>query len=164
LLGLAVRGLEGAGRFGAAATRIGELTARLRSSATDGLQTVVRRLADDRGELDLSALSGKRSPEETQFSQESVSYHKVDRVTHEHYTYDDLVESMRTGGWKGEPIDVVDLGDHGVTSVDNTRLLAARETSTELSVNVHQAGEKLGDPELIRRFTPKGSTVSPDTW
>lgn len=37
----------------------------------------------------------------------AFSFDKTDRVTGRNCTYDDLVQSMRTNGWKGDPVDVV---------------------------------------------------------
>lgn len=57
----------------------------------------------------------------------------------------------------------MDLGEHGVTSLDNTRLLAARETNTTLQVVVHHPDDFLSRGE-IKRFTPAGSSLRPQTW
>ena len=43
------------------------------------------------------------------------------------YTFDTLIESMKKDGWKGDPIDVVNMSDGAPTSLDNTRVLAARQ-------------------------------------
>ena len=78
LLGLAVRGLSSVGRLGAAISHIAELTARLKSGVADGLQTVVRRLADDTGELRLPNPPRWLSWREIKFSQRSVTFNKFD--------------------------------------------------------------------------------------
>ncbi len=175
LLGLAVRGLSRAGRAGVAvahgseliakaASRIIEIGSAIKSEIPTELQMVVHRLADDRGSIDFfPRYEDVRSPFATKFSQRSVSYDKIDRATHEPYTYDDLAESMRSGGWQGKPINAVDLGHHGVTSLDNTRLMAARETNTAAHVVIHHPDELLTRRE-IKRFTPFGSILKPETW
>jgi hypothetical protein len=38
-----------------------------------------------------------------------------------------LLESMKAKGWKGPAIDVVDLGNGRVRTLDNTRVLAAHQ-------------------------------------
>jgi len=87
---------------------------------------------------------GKKDPEniifhaadEIRFSQNSVSFNKTDRVTGTDYTYNDLVNSMRTSGWKGDPVDVVKMPDGKLTSMDNTRIAAAREAGINVKANV----------------------------
>ncbi|THB82430.1 hypothetical protein E1N66_21030, partial [Pantoea allii] len=64
---------------------------------------------------------------EIRFSQNTVSYNKTDRDTGVKYTYDDLVSSMKKDGWKGDPVDVIKMPDGKMTSMDNTRISAARE-------------------------------------
>jgi hypothetical protein len=162
LVGLAVRGLSGAGRGGAAATHLAELTARITSSGTEQLAYLVRRLADDTGEWNWLALTRDLPWNEVKFSQRSVTFHKIDRITHQRYTYDDIVQSMRTNGWVGRRIDVVDLGDNGVTSVDNTRLLAAREANIPVKATIHDPLELLTLDD-IKRFRTVGGPP-PHTW
>ena len=76
-----------------------------------------------------------------------MSYNKKDRITGEKYTYDDLVESMKRDGWKGDPVDVVRMPDGMPTSMDNTRILAAREAGVEVKANVRSFDELL-TPEM----------------
>lgn len=64
------------------------------------------------------------------------------------FTYDDLVESMKKDGWKGDPVDVVKMPDGKITSMDNTRILAAREAGIEVQGTVRQASEKLNPAEI----------------
>jgi len=73
---------------------------------------------------------------EIRFSQKSVSFSKVDRATGQAFTYDDLVMSMRTNGWKGDPVDVVRMPDTRLTSIDNTRISAAREAGIDVKANL----------------------------
>jgi hypothetical protein len=53
-----------------------------------------------------------------------------------------ITESMAAKGWVGAPIDVVQL-ESGLTTVDNTRLLAAHLTDTPVQAIVHGAEEAL---------------------
>ena len=80
-----------------------------------------------REETTVSNASLKLNSHEIHFSQKTLSFNKIDRATSVAYTYDDLVQSMRTNGWKGDPIDVVRMPDRKLTSMDNTRIIAARE-------------------------------------
>lgn len=81
--------------------------------------------------------------DEIRFSQNSVSYNKVDRATGQSFTYDELVTSMRTNGWKGDPVDVIKMPDGRLTSMDNTRINAAREAGIDVKANVHSFDELL---------------------
>ncbi len=57
-------------------------------------------------------------------------------------SFSDLVESMRTGGWNGDPIDIVELPDGSLLSIDNRRVLAAREAGlTEIPTIRHHPDE-----------------------
>ena len=89
--------------------------------------------------------------EATRFTQSTVSFHKTDRLTGEKYTLDDMIESMRSDGWKGEPVDAVRMPDGGISSVDNTRVLAAREADIPLEANVHGFDDALM-PQDSQRF------------
>lgn len=87
------------------------------------------------------------------FSQNTVSYKNVDRISGERYTYDDLVQSMRVDGWKSEPIDVVKMPDGALTSMDNTRVSAARDAGVNVQANIREFNDPL-PAEMIanRRF------------
>ncbi|QAY59806.1 hypothetical protein ET475_07250 [Microbacterium protaetiae] len=99
-------------------------------------------------------------PGEIRFSQKTVSYRKErDGVV---YTYDDILTSMRKRGWQGEAIDVVKMSDGGVTSLDNTRLLAANELGTDVYANVHDLDEALNAAEVDRFESLQHGT--PSTW
>ncbi len=89
------------------------------------------------------------SPSQVRFSQSSVN------------GADDLISSMRINGWKGSPIDVVRMNDGLLTSVDNTRVLAAHEAGVNIKANVHAYNEPL-PVDLIERFTTKKGV--PKTW
>ena len=74
---------------------------------------------------------------------------------------DELILSMQTNGWKGAPIDVVEMPDGKLTTLDNTRVAAARKTHTKIHAYVHHYNDPL-PPELIIRFTTKNGI--PKTW
>ncbi|MGY4675681.1 hypothetical protein ACWIVU_08115 [Ursidibacter arcticus] len=91
------------------------------------------------------------SPYDPRFSQSSVSFNKIDRVTGERYTYDDIKLSMSQSGWKGQPIDIVQMKDGKLTSMDNTRLTAARETLTDIKVKIHSYNEHIPTEVIQQR-------------
>ena len=99
-------------------------------------------------------------PNEVRFSQTSVSYNKVDRAGN-NYTYDNLVASMREKGWQGDPIDVVRMPDGHLTSMDNTRVRAAREAGIKVEARERGYNDLVTEPEQ-QRFAVKGK--KPDTW
>ncbi|WP_343714742.1 RHS repeat-associated core domain-containing protein [Inquilinus sp.] len=99
--------------------------------------------------------------DEVRFSQNSVAYNKVDRATGAKYTYDDLKASMETNGWKGDPVDAVRMPDGRLTSMDNTRIRAARETGTEVQANLRDYDAPLTQAEA-ERFAVKDKV--PTTW
>jgi filamentous hemagglutinin len=68
---------------------------------------------------------------------------------------------MQTNGWKGDPIDVVRMPDGRLTSIDNTRISAARDSGIDVQAKVRPFDSLLTKDE-IARFT-KGSQV-PSTW
>ena len=73
----------------------------------------------------------------------------------------DLTNSMKLNGWKGDPIDVVRMADGKLTTVDNTRVLAASRAGIKVDARIHDASEALS-PELKGRLTTKRG--SPSTW
>jgi hypothetical protein len=75
----------------------------------------------------------------------------------------EIVESMRKDGWKGDPIDVVVMSDGELTTLDNTRVVAARIVGIKVEANVHNYNDPLPSRSMAERFaTPKGGT--PKTW
>jgi hypothetical protein len=46
-------------------------------------------------------------------------------------------------GWKGDPIDVVRMADGELTSIGNTRVLAARYTDTPIQARVRNYDDPL---------------------
>lgn len=83
------------------------------------------------------------NPKNVRLSQNTVSYKKTDRETGEKYTYDDLVKSMKEKGWSGDPVDVVKMPDGQLTSMDNTRITAAREAGVNVEAVVRNFDEPL---------------------
>ncbi|WP_275416222.1 hypothetical protein [Snodgrassella communis] len=103
------------------------------------------------------------NPNEIRFSQNTVSYDKVERGTNMKYTYDDLVTNMKTNGWKGDPVDVIKMPDGKFTSMDNTRIAAAREAGIDIKANVRNFDDKLSPTEVNRFSDPRKGFV-PTTW
>jgi hypothetical protein len=135
--------LQGAQAFGEAGTTVFGFG--LGSTGRYGATMTAGELAAVRGTYADSALN--LSPYDIRFSQNSVSFNKVDRVTGQSYTYDDLVASMRSNGWKGDPVDVVRMPDGKLTSMDNTRITAAREVGIDVRARVRSFDEPLA-PEM----------------
>lgn len=82
------------------------------------------------------------SPNLIRFSQSSVN------------GADDLIKSMRANGWKGDPIDVVVMRDGALTSMDNTRVLAAHEAGINVRANIRffdEALQKNLSKDLLQR-------------
>ncbi|MFJ4639893.1 putative T7SS-secreted protein [Streptomyces hygroscopicus] len=76
---------------------------------------------------------------------------------------DAIIKSMAENGWQGDPIDVIRMPDGGLTSIDNTRVLAARYTDTPIQARIHDYNSPL--PDEVResgRFNTRKST--PQTW
>jgi hypothetical protein len=73
----------------------------------------------------------------------------------------EISADMAARGWKGQPIDVVQARNGIMTTLDNTRLLAASRAGISVRATVHQAQDLL-PPWMVERFaTPKGV---PTTW
>ena len=100
-------------------------------------------------------------PSKVRHSQKTVSFKK--KRGDIEYTYDDIKNSMKKEGWQGEPIDVVEMPDGGLTSIDNTRVRAAKETNTPIKANIRKHDEPLSDAEK-ERFTKKEKGQFPKTW
>lgn len=50
---------------------------------------------------------------------------------------------MSNSGWKGNAIDIVKMPDGTLTSIDNTRLAAAKETLTEIKAKIHHYDDSI---------------------
>lgn len=73
-----------------------------------------------------------------------------------------IIKSMAESGWKGDAIDVVKMPDGKLTSIDNTRLIAAQMVGIKAKVVIHDYNEKIYDKVTKKRLsTEKGS---PKTW
>ncbi|WP_313182113.1 hypothetical protein [Lacrimispora sp.] len=68
---------------------------------------------------------------------------------------------MKKDGWVGEPIDVVKMPDGSYTTIDNTRVVAARQAGINVNANVHSYNDPLPSGFINRFTTPKGV---PSTW
>ncbi|MCW1939827.1 ParB/RepB/Spo0J family partition protein [Bacillus anthracis] len=82
------------------------------------------------------------NPSEIRFSQTSVN------------GSEELIASMKANGWKGDPIDVVKMPDGKLTTIDNTRVAAAREVGIEVQATIRNYKDPL-PTNLIDRFTTK---------
>lgn len=96
-------------------------------------------------------------PTEISFSQATVRSQTSDEIPHS-----ELVELMQQNGWQGAPIDVVNMPDGAPTSMDNRRLLAAREAGIPIQANVRDASDPLS-PADIDRFSVQGYPI-PTNW
>ena len=91
------------------------------------------------------------NPNDIRFSQSSVN------------GASEIIDSMKAKGWDGDPIDVVRMPDGNLTTIDNTRVLAARYAEIDVQANVHAFDEVLPqDLDLIERLTTQ--KVVPKTW
>lgn len=90
------------------------------------------------------------APEGIRFSQSSVNGAA------------EIEASMRANGWVGDAIDVVRMRDGGLTSIDNTRLLAAKRAGIDVQANVHGFDDPIAS-ELAARFVSRKG-VTPSTW
>lgn len=74
-----------------------------------------------------------------------------------------IIESMKQNGWQGDPIDVVTMDDGKLTTLDNTRVFAAKAAGIDVKANVHDYNDTLPDQATKDRFTtPRGGV--PQTW
>ena len=73
-----------------------------------------------------------------------------------------IIDSMKANGWKGKPMDVVRMSDGSLTTVDNSRLLAAKIINTPIRANVHA----FNDPISFARANQimKGAATASNAW
>jgi hypothetical protein len=90
------------------------------------------------------------NPNDIRFSQSSVNGAK------------ETTESMKANGWGGDPIDVMKMSDGTLTTVDNTRVLAAKYAGIDVQANVQAASDPI-PADIAVRFTSKNGTI-PKTW
>ena len=74
---------------------------------------------------------------------------------------DSIQSSMISNGWKGDAIDVVNMPDGKLTTIDNTRVIAARGAGIAATARVHQYTDPLPEQFIDRLTTPAGT---PSTW
>ncbi|WP_213071727.1 hypothetical protein [Acinetobacter nosocomialis] len=68
---------------------------------------------------------------------------------------------MKKNGWNGEPVDIVIMPNGSATSMDNTRILAAREAGIDVKAKVRDFNTPLTSLEKDRF---KSGNVVPKTW
>ena len=98
----------------------------------------------------LGELDGLVPASDIRFSQTSVNGSK------------EIIDSMKKEGWKGRPIDVVVMDGGAMTTLDNTRVVAARAAGIEVQAIVHGYDEPPPDADTVRRFATKKGV--PRTW
>ncbi len=89
------------------------------------------------------------NPNEIRYSQSSVNGSS------------EIIDSMKQNGWKGDPIDVVEMPDGVYTTIDNTRVVSAREAGIDVQATIHNYNDPL-PIEYVERFTAKQGV--PTTW
>ncbi len=120
------------------------------ASAGKGAQTNIK--ADNSGkQVEAVSKGGSKTvnPNDIRFCQSSVNGSA------------EIAESMKINGWDGDPIDVVKMPDGGLTTIDNTRVVAARQAGIDVQANIHTYDELLPS-EYVDRFTTKMGV--PKTW
>jgi hypothetical protein len=74
----------------------------------------------------------------------------------------EIEASMRADGWVSDAIDVVRMPDGGLTSLDNTRVLAANRAGIDVQANIRGFDDALPSSLVGRFTTTKGG--APSTW
>ncbi len=122
--------------------------------ATSEATTSAQRISDDDTPVSrfvASSVAANSVPASTvRFSQSSVNGAA------------EIEASMRANGWVGDAIDVVRMPDGGLTSLDNTRLLAANRAGIDVQASIRGFDEALPS-SLVGRFTTAKGGV-PSTW
>ncbi len=106
---------------------------------------------------------------EVRHSQNTISYYKKDRETGKVFSYDDIKESMSKEGWKGEAVDVIEMPDGKLTSMDNSRVRAAKEVGIDIRAKVRAyyealSGEIVESERFIKRNGRDEIMENPTTW
>ena len=102
-----------------------------------GGREIILRYPDPEGPA-VASVGGMEAPAAIKFSQKDVGAVLGDKET----PFADLVDSLRKEGWKGEPIDVIEMPDGSKVSLDNRRLLAAQIVGMkEIPVVYHPPNE-----------------------
>jgi len=86
------------------------------------------------------------------------------RIEKEPYTLNDIVHSMANQGWQGKRIDVVKMPEGGYSSLDNTRVLAARLAGVRAKANIRKYNERLPSNMLDRFPHPAIPGSFAQTW
>jgi hypothetical protein len=63
-------------------------------------------------------------------------------------------------GWAGDPIDVVRMSDGGLTTIDNTRVVAANQAGIDVQAMIRGFDDPLPQEFIDRFTTPKGGVPS----
>ena len=116
-------------------------------AGSEGIAAVVR--AAGKGKVRIKSAGNSINPNKIRYSQSSVNGSS------------DIIQSMKKNGWKGDPIDVVEMPDGIYTTIDNTRVVSAREAGINVQANVYGYNDPLPS-EYIERFTIKKGV--PKTW
>jgi hypothetical protein len=90
------------------------------------------------------------SPSAVRFSQSSVNGAA------------NIVGSMKKDGWVGASIEVVRMSDGALTTVDNSRLLAAHLSGIRVKATIHSFDDPLPEGFVDRFTTLRGG--APSTW
>ena len=100
----------------------------------------------------------KLDPTKVGFTQSWVSGQKAGAS----YNFESLVQSMKADGWVGKPVDVVRMSDGTLTSIDNTRVLAARQAGIDIQANVRGFDEAITNQ--ARQASLRVGDTLPKTW
>ena len=76
--------------------------------------------------------------------------------------YNRALHAVKNG--TADPIDIVKMKDGMYTTLDNTRLLAARNSGSELKANVHNYDDLIPKDVAERLASPSKKGVLPKTW
>jgi len=116
--------------------------------AEEGFERAAREGGERVGREVAEGASKSVDPKSIRFSQNSVN------------GADDIAASMRANGWQGDAIDVVRMPDGKLTTLDNTRVLAADQAGINVSARIHNYSDPLPS-NFVERFTTKrGGTPS----
>ena len=119
--------------------------------STIGANLSVSRFPSPARSINTRKATSSVDPNEIRYSQTSVN------------GSGEIIESMKKNGWLGDPIDVVTMNDGKLTTLDNTRVVAARAAGIKAEARVHDYNDPLPDWATAERFTtPKGGI--PSTW
>ncbi|EUJ39322.1 hypothetical protein PWEIH_07876 [Listeria weihenstephanensis FSL R9-0317] len=99
--------------------------------------------------INANAQAQNINPSKIRFSQSSVNGSS------------EIIKSMKDKGWVGDPIDIVKMSDGLYTTVDNTRVAAARAAGIDVKATVRNFNDIL-PAEMVERFTTNKGV--PKTW